>query len=114
MAYRFLRFPEGKAKAVTLSYDAGCRDDIRMAQTITKYGIKGTFNITTPAEEPNLWRLTADEIREHILENGHEVAVHGACHRAEGTLRPIEGIQDVLECRKNLEKAFGRIIRGMA
>ncbi|MBE6571009.1 MAG: polysaccharide deacetylase [Ruminococcaceae bacterium] len=114
MAYRFLRFPEGKAKAVTLSYDDGCRDDIRMAQTITKYGIKGTFNITTPAEEPNLWRLTADEIREHILENGHEVAVHGACHRAEGTLRPIEGIQDVLECRKNLEKAFGRIIRGMA
>ena len=25
MRYRFLRYPEGKAKAVTFSYDDGCR-----------------------------------------------------------------------------------------
>ena len=112
--YRFLRFPEGKGKAVTLSYDDGCRDDIRLAKTVTDFGLKCTFNITTPDAEQGGWKLCADEIREHILEKGHEVAVHGACHRAEGTLRPIEGISDVLDCRRNLEKLFGRIIRGMA
>ena len=53
-------------------------------------------------------------IYEKILSRGHEIAVHGANHRANGTLRPIEGIRDVLDCRLELEKAYGRIIRGMA
>lgn len=47
MKYRFLRFPEGRAKAVTFSYDDGCRDDIRFARTIDRYGIKCTFNINS-------------------------------------------------------------------
>ncbi len=113
MAYRFLRFPDGKAKAVTFSYDDGCRDDVRMAQTLTEYGIKCTFNITQ-TDPDGKTRLSPEEINNLILSKGHEVAVHGFCHRAEGTLRPVEGIQDVLECRKNLEKTFRRIIRGMA
>lgn len=34
MHYRFLRFPGGKVKAVTFSYDDGCRHDIRLAQPL--------------------------------------------------------------------------------
>ena len=41
MNYQNLRFPEGKAKALTFSYDDGCRADVRMAKTLTKYGLKG-------------------------------------------------------------------------
>lgn len=54
MRYRFLRFPGGKAKAVTFSYDDGDRGDIRLAETINKYGIKCTFNINSGfiAKEP--------------------------------------------------------------
>ena len=40
MKYIFLRFPEGKFKAVTLSYDDGQYHDVRLAQTLDKYGIK--------------------------------------------------------------------------
>jgi peptidoglycan/xylan/chitin deacetylase (PgdA/CDA1 family) len=49
-----------------------------------------------------------------FLSKGHEIAVHGANHRPNGNLRPIEGIRDVLDCRLALEKRCGRIIRGMA
>ena len=113
MQYRFIRFPEGKTKAFTTSYDDGCRDDIRLATLLKDHGIKGTFNITTPEKE-GAWRLSYDEISKYILDAGHEVAVHGALHKAPGIARPIEGITDILDCRKNLEKAFGRIIRGLA
>ena len=47
MQYRFLRFPDGKAKAVTFSYDDGCRDDIRLAKTLTEHGIRCTFNLNS-------------------------------------------------------------------
>ena len=44
MNYMFLRYPGGKAKAVTLSYDDGCRDDMRLVETLNRHGIKCTFN----------------------------------------------------------------------
>ena len=47
MRYRFLRFPGGKDKAVTFSYDDGFRYDIRLAQTLDRYRIKGTFNLNS-------------------------------------------------------------------
>ena len=112
MRYRFLRFPEGKAKAVTFSYDDGCKADIRFSDMITKYGIKCTFNLN--CDELRQENLSKEQIEEHFLSNGHEIAVHGAKHRAEGNVRPIEGIRDVLECRLELERKFGIIVRGMA
>ena len=47
MHYCFLRFPGGKPKAFTMSYDDGVRQDIRLAQICTRYGVKCTFNINT-------------------------------------------------------------------
>lgn len=116
MKYRFLRFPQGKTKAVTFSYDDGCRDDIKTAKIFGDYGMKATFNIPsgTIAEETGGWTLTEQEIKEHILEGGHEVATHGQWHKAMGLVRPIDGIKDVLNCRLGLEERFGGIIRGMA
>ena len=69
MRYEFLRFPGGKPKAVTFSYDDGCRDDIRLAQIANSYGIKCTFNINSGliAKNPNEWHLTADEIKNTLL-----------------------------------------------
>lgn len=116
MKYTLLRYPEGKVKAVTFSYDDGCKEDIRLADTLDKYGLKGTFNICNEwiAKESGGDYITEEEIREKILGNGHEVAVHGEWHKAAGLLRPIESIQDVINCRKDLESRFDRIIRGMA
>ena len=116
MKYRFLRFPGGKPKAVTFSYDDGCRDDIRLSQTLNRYGIKCTLNINSGLLGKNTtdWHLTREEISEHLIRPGHEIALHGALHKAPGIVRPIDGIQDILSCRVALEAAFDRIIRGMA
>lgn len=36
MKYNFLRYPGGKTKAVTFSYDDGAAADMRLAETFTK------------------------------------------------------------------------------
>lgn len=108
MRYRFLRYPGGKAKAVTLSYDDGCVTDKRFSDVITKAGLKCTFNICSNSS------LSDEEIKEYFLDRGHEVAVHCAHHRAPGVQSAIVGIKEVLDCRLALEEKFDMIIRGMA
>ena len=113
MKYMFLRFPGGKPKAVTLSYDDGCPEDERFSNVITAHGLKCTFNlVATRVEraEPEF----KDTLRKIILERGHEIANHGYSHRALNKIRPIEGSYEVLECRRSLEAEFGGIIRGFA
>lgn len=112
MASIFMRYPNGKAKAVTFSYDDGVPQDIRLAEIFNKYGMKGTFNLNCPSNYRK--SFTSEELKEIYLSKGHEIAVHGARHRANGNLRPIEGIRDVLDCRLYLEEQCGQIIRGMA
>ena len=111
--YNFLRFPEGKSKAVTLSYDDGCAEDVRLLETIDRYGLKCTFNLVGSNVEAGR-PLSVDFIKNNILAHGHEVAVHGYLHRAQNKVRPIAGIRDTLDCRITLERTLGRIIRGMA
>lgn len=112
----FMRFPQGKTKAVTFSYDDGCRDDLHLAQIINEYNIKCTFNISSGfiAEDNSGFYLTKDEIEKNLLGTGHEIAVHGAYHKAPGMTDLTDGIRDVLECRCDLERIFGGIIKGMA
>ena len=113
--YRFLRFPEGKLKAVTFSYDDGVMQDVRFSQMLNDHGLKCTFNINSSnATLNNGYNLTFDEIRTHLRDTGHEIAIHGACHRAPALQRTVDGIRDVLDCRIALEKEMGTLIRGMA
>ena len=116
MKYHFLRYPGGKDKAVTFSYDDGCRHDIRLAETLTRYGIKCTFNLNSglAGNSDTDWHLTVDEIKAHIASTEHEIAVHGKYHRAPGLCRSIDVIRDMLDCRLELEQTYDRIIRGMA
>ncbi len=112
MQYRFIRFPEGKLKAVTFSYDDGKKSDLRLADTLEKHNMKCTFNV------PSAWigtdgHFTEEDLR-GLKKRGHEIAVHCARHRAPGHQRAIEGIQDVMENRLELERILGSIVRGMA
>jgi len=104
----FMRYPQGKAKAVTFSYDDGVSQDKRLAETFDKYGMKATFNFTFGSV------FSKEQIKEYFLSKGHEIAVHGAFHRANGNTRVIEGIRDVLDCRLSLEEKCNGIVRGMA
>ena len=125
-----MRFPNGKPKAATFSFDDGFWFDVPVANILDRYGMKATFNITGSYSyekrvgEPDLsfvkgkayneLPITKDEIEEHILARGHEIAVHGYSHKAPGNTRAIEGITDILNCRLKLERDFGKIIRGLA
>lgn len=110
-----MRFPAGKTKALTLSYDDGVKADLRLSEIITKYGIKCTFNINTSNFETNSPnKLTVEEIQTAIIDRGHEVAVHGERHIAPGNAEPVRAIADILNCRITLENTFNRIVRGMA
>lgn len=108
----FMRYPGGKAKAVTFSYDDGVPQDQRLAALFDKYGMKATFNFNCECNRK--FNFTKEQVKEFFLSKGHEIAVHGAFHRANGNLRPIEGIRDVLDCRLELEAKCDQIIRGMA
>ena len=113
MRYRFMRFPGGRPKAFTLSYDDGCPQDIRFSEILNSYGVKCTFNLNSDALRGSK-ALTKEQVEEYFIGKGHEIAVHGADHRALGVVRAIEGIRDVLDCRIELEQRYGMIIRGMA
>lgn len=114
--YRFLRFPEGKLKAVTFSYDDGVRQDIRFAELLSEHGMKGTFNVNTGfvPETDGGGRMSYAEMRSNIRDKGHEIAIHGNCHRALCLQRTVDGIRDVLDCRIKLENELDMIVRGMA
>ena len=108
----FMRYPGGKAKAVTFSYDDGVVQDKRLAEIFDKYGLKATFNFNNI--RPGRHQYSKEEIKEYFLSKGHEIAVHGAHHRANGHTRTIEGIKEVLDCRLELEERCDSIVRGMA
>ena len=42
-----MRLKDGKTKVLTLSYDDGVVQDIRLIEIMNKYGLKGTFNINS-------------------------------------------------------------------
>lgn len=116
MRYCFIRFPGGKSKALTLSYDDGCIHDRKLIETLNRYNIKTTLNVNSGfmSQQGDGWHLTAEELGKLAESGGHEIAVHGAHHIAPGKASAVNGIADILDCRRDLERAYGKIIRGMA
>lgn len=43
----YMRFPGGRAKALTLSYDDGVQQDHRLISILNRHGLKCTFNINS-------------------------------------------------------------------
>ena len=52
MSSIFMKFPGGRKKALTLSYDDGVEQDIRLIQIMKEYGLKGTFNLNSGLYAP--------------------------------------------------------------
>ena len=114
MKYRFMRYPEGKTKAVTFSYDDGYKSDLRLAGIFEKYGFKATFNLNTKMWLSENERNFSVSDAKDLLTAGHEIANHGAFHKALGIISSVDGIKDVLDGRQGLEERLGGIIRGYA
>ncbi len=119
----YMRFPKGKAKALTLSYDDGVEQDERLMQIMDTYGLKGTFNINSgcyPDEgvvyEPGTIhrRMPKSKVTALYKNSGHEVAIHGLTHPFLERLSLPHCNQEIYEDRKNLEEQFDCIVQGMA
>ncbi len=119
----FMRFYGGKKKALTLSYDDGVEQDKRLVEILQKNGLKGTFNLNSGcyAKEGTVYpagtihrRMTKKQVTELFAESGMEVAVHALTHPGLEQLPAAACMQEILQDRLNLEKQFGRIVRGMA
>ncbi len=117
----YLRFKGGKQRAVTLSYDDGVVFDKKLIEIMSKYGIKGTFNINTQTYHPegedyaeNGGKLKLSDAKKLYLESGNEVAVHGLTHPFLENLSTLEIMHELLEDKKNIERDYKTLARGMA
>jgi peptidoglycan/xylan/chitin deacetylase (PgdA/CDA1 family) len=116
-----MKLKDGKSKVLTLSYDDGVVQDIRLMEILDRNGIKATFNINTgmylpedTVREKYYGRMKLSEALALYKDSGHEVAVHGLTHPALDRIPTDEALTEILEDRKNIEKQYGTLARGMA
>ena len=111
-----MRYPEGRSKALTFSYDDGVRQDLRLMEILNRYGMKATFNINSGlyADEEGHTRMTAEQVIKAYADGPHEVAVHSHSHPFLESLQTTDVIYEIMRDRELLEKQFGCIVRGMA
>lgn len=122
----YMQFPGGKQRALTLSYDDGIQQDIRLIEILDKHGIKCTFNINGFSFEEDersfpkghihrrMARREATEVFSAAIENGHEVATHGYTHPFLDKLPSDMAAYEIIEDRKCLEEMLGTIVKGHA
>ena len=117
----YMKLKDGKSKVLTLSYDDGVVQDIRLMKILDKHGIKCTFNINTGLFIPEdtvrqrfHGRMKLSEAKALYTGSGHEVAVHGVTHPFMEKLKSGELLSQILEDRKHIEREFGTLARGMA
>lgn len=106
-----LCYPEGKFKALTMSYDDGRNADKRLVSIFNKHGIKGTFHINAGLLGTND-RLTAEEAVR--LYEGHEVSAHTLTHPTIARCPKEQLVHEIMEDRKRLESLVGYTVRGMS
>ncbi len=113
----------GKKKALTFSYDDGVQTDKRLIEIFDRYGMKGTFNVSSALlDEQKGWNEWQRGIRVTYIDAteaprvyaGHEVAVHTAHHLDLTTLSETELDKEIAGDKAALEALFGRDIVGMA
>lgn len=113
---KYMRFPGGKPKAATFSYDDGVKADLKLLEIFNKYGVKGTFNLNSLLFGCENWhgRMTEEETYNAFKGSVHEVALHGARHIFLNKVPLPEAINEIVQNRLYLENKFERIVRGMA
>ncbi len=111
---RFL-YPNGKAKALTFSYDDGQIHDRKLVEIFNRYGLKATFHLNSgtlgTGNEYDTF-VCPEEIPE--LYKGHEVACHGEHHRSLHNISDQQAILEIIEDRRALERIMGTLVQGMS
>ena len=118
MATPFMRYPGGKAKALTFSYDDGITQDRRLVELLNRNGLKGTFNLNSGCfgmyQNEYQQNLTPEEAAGLYTSGGHEVAVHTVSHPFLEKLSDERVLYEILEDRRCLEELCHTVVKGMA
>ena len=112
-------FPGGKHKVLTMSYDDGVWQDVRLIDIMKKNGVKGTFNINSGRwkrheNSDDETKITFARAKEIYLDNGMEIATHAVNHPFLDQLPSAGAAYEVLADRIEIEKNLGIIARGHA
>lgn len=119
----YMLYPNNARKALTLSYDDGVEQDLRLISVMNAHGLKGTFNLNSGiyAPEGTVYapgtvhrRLTRAAVTENYAASGQEVAIHTYTHPNLLCIPREAAIREVMLDRETLEAQFGHIVRGMA
>ena len=117
----YMKLKDGKSKVLTLSYDDAVVQDIRFMEILNRNGIKAAFNVNSgmylaedAVREKYAGRMKLSEAQALYVGSGHEVGAHAVNHPFLDRLKLDEVFQEIIDDRKNLEKQFGTIVRGMA
>lgn len=87
----------------TTSWDDSCEENLKMADLLSRYGLKGTFYLSNDEE-----RHTEEEIRE--LVSGHEVGAHTLGHINLAKASLDQARSEIVGSKKWLEQEIGREI----
>ncbi len=118
-----LVWPGGKRKAFTLSYDDGIEQDIRLINLLNQHQVKATFNLNAgllgekgrvAAGKKEVDHNKIEEARIMTIYKGHEIAAHGQYHESMFAMDSARCVEEVLTCRKALEKITARPLTGYA
>lgn len=105
------RFPGGKTRAITFSYDDGKPNDKRLIELFNRYGVKGTFNLNGM----NYAGMTPEELAAVGKQyRGHEIAAHGFWHGDLDRMTGVSIIREIMYDRRILEKITGYPVVGLA
>lgn len=107
----FNLFPGGKQHCLTMSFDDGRIDDIKLIEIFNKYQIKGTFHINSGFLDTDQY-IKKEWVKD--LYKGHEVSCHTYSHPHLTQLPTIEIIEEVLKDKQILEDLVGYPIRGLS
>ena len=90
---------------VTTSWDDGYKEDLRIAEVLTKHGLKGTFYVC-PVKQHAQTMLNDSEIQ--TLAKHHEVGAHSLTHPRLTTCNPKQLKQELEGSRQWVEQCTGK------
>ena len=123
-------------KYFTVSYDDGLAQDVRIINLMRKYGIRGTFNLSSGkfGEQGKIYRILGDfgvdakkdqtrrcvdhnilsieEAKKIYCQDGIEIASHGTHHIAEDQLDAAGLVEEIKKDAETLSSLFDRKIEG--
>lgn len=129
----FMRFPGGRYRAVSFTFDDGSEQDVWVVELLRRLGMKGTFNLNMgllppsddfdfstldpaifPARDYCQRRLSFGQLSALFKDSGMELASHGYMHAELTRLEDDAALWEVLRDRAELEKLTGESVRGFA